>query len=200
MDTEPQPLLIATFNQGKIQELDSLLEGLNFRVMGFSDLTEIPEMVEETGATYAENALLKAERYHQFSGLMTLSDDSGLEVDALGGRPGIYSARYGGEGLSSDEQISLLLSEMADVPDDLRTARFVCSIALVGNNLKQIFEASCNGLISRQRAGNGGFGYDPIFFHPATGRTFAELTREEKAILSHRGQALRMARNFLSGR
>ncbi len=175
-----------------------MLEGLDCQVIGFSDLHDAPSTVEETGETFADNAMLKAEQYHKLTGLTTLADDSGLEVDALDGKPGVYSARYGGEGLSSADQIELLLDEMKDVPTERRTARFVCSIALFGENLKQIFEERCEGSIAHAPRGNGGFGYDPIFLDAETGRTFGELTREEKAVRSHRGKALRLAREFIS--
>jgi XTP/dITP diphosphohydrolase len=194
-------LLIATSNPGKVAEIASLLNGLNGRIIGFSDLTQTPPIVEETGSTFAENALLKAEYYHRLTGLLTLADDSGLEVDALGGRPGVYSARYGSEGMTSAEQIELLLDEMKDVPDVRRTARFVCCVAIVGRvagkEMKELFDAQCDGLIARQPRGSGGFGYDPIFLDEETGRSFAELTPGEKAVRSHRGKALQQAREFL---
>lgn len=191
-------LLIATSNPGKVAELAAMLEDLNCRVIGFADLPETPAIVEETGLTFAENALLKAEHYHRLTGLPALADDSGLEVDALDGRPGVYSARYGGDQLSSAEQIHLLLGEMKDVPDHQRTARFVCNIALVGDGLNQMFEGRCEGLIAHEPRGDHGFGYDPIFIDAELGRTFAELTREEKAPRSHRGIALFQARQFLA--
>lgn len=194
-------LLIATSNPGKVTEIASLLEGLNYHIIGFADLAEAPPIVEETGSTFAENALLKAEYYHRLTGLLTLADDSGLEVDALDGRPGVYSARYGTEGMTSAEQINLLLGEMKDVPDGRRTARFVCGVAIVGNlaseEIEQFFEDQCEGLIAYQPCGSGGFGYDPIFIDRETGRTFAELLPEEKAARSHRGKALQQARKFL---
>lgn len=195
-------LLIATSNPGKVSEITSLTEGLGFRVLGLADFPEINPAIEETGVTFAANALLKADHFHSLTGWLTLADDSGLEVDALGGRPGVYSARYGGEGKTSAEQINLLLDELKDVPEEGRSARFVCCIALVGNltghQIRQVFEADCLGMISRSPRGNGGFGYDPVFLDVELGRTFAELTREEKALRSHRGQALRQARAFLA--
>jgi XTP/dITP diphosphohydrolase len=220
LESQIPSLLIATSNTGKVAEIASLLEGLDCRVIGFGDLPEVPPTVEETGVTFAENALLKAEHYHALTGLLTLADDSGLEVDALGGRPGVYSARYGGEGLTSTQQIELLLNELKDVPDARRTARFVCSIAVIGNTaeaeigggkiaggrisqervkeaIRQTFEGRCEGLIARGPRGNGGFGYDPIFIDLEMGCTFAELTREEKAMRSHRGKALKQTREFL---
>lgn len=194
-------LLIATTNPGKVAEINDLLAGLNCRVIGLADLPQALPIVEETGTTFTENALLKAEHYHQRTGLLTLADDSGLVVDALDGRPGVYSARYGGAGLSSTEQINLLLAELKDVPAEKRTARFVCCIALVGElageQLRQTFERSCEGLIANAPRGAQGFGYDPIFIDAELGRTFAELSREEKAARSHRGQALRATNAFL---
>ncbi|MGH9803139.1 MAG: RdgB/HAM1 family non-canonical purine NTP pyrophosphatase [Blastocatellia bacterium] len=190
-------LLIATSNAGKVAELAFMLEGLDCRVIGLEDLPEVPPSIEETGETFADNALLKAEHYHRLTGLTALADDSGLVVDALGGRPGVYSARYGGEDLSSAEQIELLLNEMKAVPDEQRTARFECCIALVGDGLKQFFEGRCEGLIARAPTGDKGFGYDPIFVDAELGRSFAEFTREEKATRSHRGKALSQAREFL---
>lgn len=191
-------LLIATSNAGKVAELAAMLAELECRVIGFADLPEIPPSIEETGQTFAENALLKAEHYHRLTGLTALADDSGLEVDALGGRPGVYSARYGSEGLSSADQIELLLKEMKGIPDRQRSARFVCSIALIGNELKRIFEGQCEGFIAHLPSGDNGFGYDPIFVDQELGRSFAELTREEKAARSHRGKALSQAREFLA--
>lgn len=190
-------LLIATSNAGKVTELAALLAELDCRVIGFADLPEAPPSIEETGETFADNAWLKAEHYHRLTGLPALADDSGLEVDALDGRPGVYSARYGGDGLSSAEQIELLLKEMEGIPGDLRQARFVCSIALAGDGLKQMFEGQCEGFIARAPKGENGFGYDPIFIDAELGRTFAELTRDEKATRSHRGKALLQARQFL---
>ncbi|HMV86760.1 MAG TPA: XTP/dITP diphosphatase [Blastocatellia bacterium] len=192
-------LLIATSNPGKVKELAALLAGLNCRLIGLADLPETPPVVEETGMTFAENAVIKANYYHSLTGLPTLADDSGLEVDALGGRPGVYSARYGGEGLTSAEQIELLLDEMKDIPDQQRTARFVCAIVLTGLlKISQLFEGQCEGRIARQPVGDGGFGYDPIFIDEQSGRTFAELSPEEKSARSHRGQALQKVREFLA--
>lgn len=191
-------LLIATSNPGKIVELKNMLRDLDCLVVGFADLLQTPPSIEETGQTFAENAMLKAEHYHKLTGLTALADDSGLEVDALGGRPGVYSARYGGEGMSSAEQMDMLLNEMKEIPGERRTARFICSIALVGNNLKRIFEATCEGSIAMSPTGSKGFGYDPIFIDAELGRSFAELTREQKAARSHRGKALSQAREFLA--
>jgi XTP/dITP diphosphohydrolase len=197
----PDCLLIATSNKGKVTELAALLEGLNCRVIGLEDLPQVPPPVEETGTTFVANALIKADYYHAITGMLTLADDSGLEVDALDGRPGVYSARYGAEGLSSAGQVALLLDEMKDAPEEKRTARFVCAIALVGapdgRAIRQTFEGRCEGRIAFNPRGAGGFGYDPIFIDQELGRTFAELTPEEKASRSHRGKALRATIKYL---
>jgi XTP/dITP diphosphohydrolase len=215
-------LLIATSNKGKVTEIASLLEGLDCRAIGLEDLPQVPPPVEETGTTFVENAIIKADYYHAASGLLTLADDSGLEVDALDGRPGVYSARYGGEGLSSDQQIALLLEEMKNAPEEKRTARFVCVVALVGAagatsgkrnlvwhldgalvdssvrpRIRQTFEGRCEGRIALAPRGAGGFGYDPIFIDAELGRTFAELSPEEKSSRSHRGKALRAAIRYI---
>ncbi|MFN0084483.1 MAG: RdgB/HAM1 family non-canonical purine NTP pyrophosphatase [Blastocatellia bacterium] len=193
----PKTLLIATTNPGKVAEISALLRGMNYRVIGLADLSEIPPAVEETGATFGENAILKADYYHARTGYLTLADDSGLEVDALGGRPGVHSARYGGEDKSSAEQVGLLLDELRDTPAEKRTARFVCCIALKSGTLRKTFERRCEGRIALEPRGQGGFGYDPVFIDPERGLTFAELTRQEKAARSHRGKALKAAREFL---
>ena len=216
-------LLIATSNKGKVAEIASLLEGLDCRAIGLEDLPQVPPPVEETGTTFVENALIKADYYQRVSGLLTLADDSGLEVDALDGRPGVYSARYGGEGLSGAQQIALLLEEMKDTPEEKRTARFVCVAALVGAagessgkresvwhphgavvespvmpQIRQTFEGRCEGKIAIAPRGAGGFGYDPIFIDAELGRTFAELSPGEKSSRSHRGKALRAAIEYLA--
>jgi len=190
-------LLIATSNPGKITEITALLRGLPCQVIGLSELPRSLPTVAETGASFTENALIKAAHYQALTGLTALADDSGLEVEALGGAPGVYSARYAGEGASDAARIARLLNEMKDLPDDQRTARFVCSLALVGSRVRRIFEGRCAGVIAGEPRGSGGFGYDPIFVDVELDRTFAELTREEKARRSHRGRALMAAREFL---
>ena len=190
-------LLIATTNAGKVAELRALLGDLPCEVAGLSDLAQPAPPVDETGATFAENALLKADHYFAHAGWTTLADDSGLEVEALGGAPGVYSARYAGEGASDAERTAKLLGELEGVPDSRRAARFVCAVALVGPQFRRTFEGSCGGVIARAPRGGGGFGYDPVFVDAELGRTFAELTREEKAARSHRGRALAAARAFL---
>lgn len=185
-------LLVATRNRGKVAELAELLGDLAVSWLSLDDVA-VRETVAETGETFRENALLKARGYAQMTGLLTLADDSGLEVDALHGRPGVHTARYGGEGLSDAERYRLLLQEMADVPDEERAARFRCVMALVGadGRLHHVSEGVCPGRIAQDPAGEGGFGYDPVFYLPERGRTMAQLAAEEKNAISHRGRALR---------
>jgi len=199
-EIRPQ-LLIATSNAGKVREFRALLPELPFTVIGLDDLPRVPPPVAETGQTFSENAVLKAEYYHAKTGLLALADDSGLEVDALGGAPGIYSARFAGEAASDADRIQKLLQALRDTPDAARTARFVCSLALTGEissrRIREVFNGYAAGRITREPRGDGGFGYDPIFEEIDSGRTFAELSREEKSTHSHRGRALALARGFL---
>jgi XTP/dITP diphosphohydrolase len=194
-------LLIATQNTGKIAELHRLLSDLPFEIVGLEALPHSLPAPEETGETFAENALLKAEYYFTLTGLLSLADDSGLEVDALGGAPGVYSARYAGVNATDARRIARLLAELKDTPEAQRTARFKCSIALAGEidgrAVREVFEGSCEGLIAREPRGHQGFGYDPIFYDPELRRTFAELSPAEKAARSHRGRALEATRQFL---
>jgi len=194
-------LLIATTNEGKKVEIARSLEGLNYNVISIHSLPQKPPVVEETGTTFAENALIKAAQYHIQTGLLTLADDSGLMVDALGGNPGLYSARFGGLGVNSAQQIALLLEQLKDVPPSHRRARFVCAIAISGSlggrQVCEVFEGFCEGMIAREPRGQSGFGYDPIFIDAELGLTFAEISSDEKADRSHRGKALRLARKFL---
>lgn len=183
-------LLIATHNQGKVQEYRYLLRDLPFELVSLDDLG-IAEDVEETGSTFLENAWLKAHTYSGIGGILTLSDDSGLEVDALGGQPGIHSARYGGESCRSDEdRIALLLSNLIDVPWARRTARFRCCIAICQpQGAESSVEGSVAGMIQYEPKGSGGFGYDPVFYLPSFDRTMSELSMEDKNRISHRGDA-----------
>lgn len=190
-------LLIATTNTGKVAEIAELLSDLNYEVLGLTDLPQALPDVEETGTTFEANALLKAEYYHAQTGLLALADDSGLEVDALDGQLGVYSARYAGVGASDVAKVSKLLAEMQSVPAAERTARFVCVIALIGPGIRETFTGTCAGLIADAPRGTNGFGYDPVFIEPSSGRTFAELTRAEKASISHRGRALQQMKNWL---
>lgn len=191
---------MATTNRGKIAELRGLLHADGWEVIGLGDLASPPPPVEETGTTFVENALLKADYYSRATGELTLTDDSGLEVMALEGRPGVYSARYGGEGLSDRERNARLLAELTGVPEDDRDARFVCVLAFVGETIRETFTGFCKGKIALTSRGEGGFGYDPIFLDPRSGRSFAELSPEEKLARSHRGRALGLLRAHLRSR
>lgn len=196
-----QKLLIATTNAGKVCEISLLLGTLPYEVIGLKDLLATPPPVEETGTTFAANAILKSEYYFAHTGVFSLADDSGLEVDALDGAPGIYSARFAGEDATDADRVVKLLEELRDVPEGRRTARFVCAIALTGIIKGEVetfvFEGFADGLITREARGTSGFGYDPIFYDKEIGLTFAELTREEKSARSHRGKALAAAKTFL---
>jgi len=188
-----QKLLIATRNRGKWAEIRELLADLPLELVGLDDFPQLPE-VAESGTTFEENALLKARFFHERTGLLTVAEDSGLEVEALGGAPGLLSARYG---RSDAERIARLLAELRDVPAKRRTARFVCVAALVGPGLERTFAGEVRGKIRLEPSGSNGFGFDPVFEYPPLGKTFAELTRVEKSAVSHRGRAFRQLRDFL---
>ena len=193
-------LLLATNNRGKAREYRALLEGLPLHLTTPAG-EGITIEVEETGRSFEENAIAKATEYARISGLTTLADDSGLEVEALGGEPGVLSARYAGEGASDGERIDYLLSKLREVPDEERAARFVCVIAVATPEGKvEVCRGECPGVIARGPRGEGGFGYDPVFYLPALKRTMAELSFEEKNRISHRGRAAREARAVLERR
>jgi XTP/dITP diphosphohydrolase len=185
-------LLVATQNKGKVAELSALMRDLGVTWLSLADLAVSYE-VAEVGATLTENARLKAAGYATATGLLTLADDSGLEVDALDGRPGVHTARYGGDDLTPAARYQLLLREMRHVPWTLRTARFHCVIALATPDGTLLGEGKgvCEGVIALEPAGHGGFGYDPVFYLPERGLTMAQLTPEEKKQISHRGRAIR---------
>ena len=186
-------LLVATTNPGKFAEVQAFLKELPVRIISLESLTDPPEVVED-GQTFEENALKKARTLAQFSGLSTLADDSGLEVDALNGAPGIYSARYAGADGDDERNNQKLLGELENVPESRRTARFVCALALYIPGASGVNEwtarESCEGRIALGPSGSQGFGYDPLFFYAPFGQTFGEIAREKKATVSHRGKAL----------
>ena len=192
---KPTRLLIATGNSGKMQEYLELLSGLPFELVSLRDLG-ITHEVNETGETFEENARLKASEYAVLSGILTLADDSGLEVDALSGDPGVKSARYGGDACASDQdRINLLLKNMENIPWEERTARFRCVIAVAdskGIGITQA-EGSIAGMIQYRPKGDAGFGYDAIFYSSFYDKTLAEMSMEEKNQLSHRGNAVKIA-------
>ena len=188
-----QKVVLATGNAGKVRELASLLEDFGLDIVAQTELGV--ESAEETGLTFIENAILKARQAAQITGLPAIADDSGLAVDALGGAPGIYSARYAGVDASDQQNLEKLLDALQDVPDDQRQAQFHCVLVYLRHAedpTPLVCHGSWPGVIAREAAGHGGFGYDPIFFVPSEGKTAAELSREEKSAISHRGQALKL--------
>ena len=193
-------LLVATTNHGKFAEVQAFLKSLPLRIVSLRDLANPPAVIED-GATFEANALKKARTLARFCGLPTLADDSGIEVYALGGRPGIFSARYCGAEGNDDANNQKLLRDLAAVPDENRTGRFVCALALCapdGDGLKEwTVRDSCEGRIAFAPAGSNGFGYDPLFFYPPFGKTFGEIDRETKATVSHRGKALKKLAEML---
>jgi XTP/dITP diphosphohydrolase len=193
-------LLVATTNLGKFAEVRAFLKKLPLRIVSLKSLVDPPEVVED-GRTFEANALKKARALAQFSGLATLADDSGLEVDALQGAPGIYSARYAGDDADDDRNNQKLLHEMENIPEEKRTARFVCALALCIPGARDMTEwtvrKSCEGRIAFGLSGSHGFGYDPLFFYPPFGKTFGEIEREIKASVSHRGKALKKLAEIL---
>ena len=182
-------LVIATRNPDKLSEIREILADTGIDIVSVSDFEGVPE-VEETGATLEENALLKARAVHRATGLPALADDTGLEVDALGGRPGVYSSRYAGENATYADNVRKLLQELEGVPAEQRTARFRCVAAFVTDHHEETSEGICEGVIIQEPRGEKGFGYDPVFYLPEFGKTYAEMTPEEKNRVSHRAKAL----------
>jgi XTP/dITP diphosphohydrolase len=188
-------LVLATRNQGKTNEIRKFLEGFPIEIRDLNDFGPIPEAVED-GATFEENAYKKAHFTAKILGLPSLADDSGLEVDALGGAPGVYSARYAGPQATDEENNAKLLANLIGVSN--RTARFRCSLSLaVPSGPALTYEAACEGVIVEQARGSNGFGYDPLFYCPEKGKTFGEMSLDEKSRVSHRGRAfLELKREF----
>jgi XTP/dITP diphosphohydrolase len=191
-------LLLASQNPGKLNEMRLLVKSLPFRVVGPRDIG-ILEGPDETGTTFLENATIKALAYARLSGRLTVADDSGLSVDALGGAPGLYSSRFGGEGASDRERNLLLLEKLRGRPSAERGARFTSAV-VVARGGETLFQAqeSVLGFIAEEARGGNGFGYDPLFFYPPFGKTFGEVEREEKDRVSHRGKAFARLREFLA--
>jgi XTP/dITP diphosphohydrolase len=202
-------LLIATYNQGKIREVQEALKTLPLKFRYLSEFAHVSP-VSELGQTYDENAVRKAIGYAKQTGVCALADDSGLEVDALDGKPGVFSARFGGENASDADRIKGLLYELSEHTNPDRTARFVCCMALAGWDSTEarsrggdprvltVIEAKCEGLIGLTPHGENGFGFDPIFLPTGYQQTFAELPNEIKASISHRAQALAKIRMFIN--
>ena len=190
--------VIATHNSHKAREMSEILGPalLNFE---FLSLASFPDSIEpeETGATYAENAIIKAMSAFNATGLMSLADDAGLEIDALDGAPGLWSKRFGGEDLPFPEKMSQILGLMENVPWEQRRARFRCCVAVVSNLETKVFEATCEGSIGLEGKGAGGFGYDPIFYPDDANSSMAELSATQKHAISHRGKVLAMVQDYL---
>ena len=182
------PLVIASGNPGKITEIQELLAGFPIEIKSLNDFGPIPQ-VQEDGETFDENAFIKASFTAKILGIPALADDSGLVVEALGGAPGVLSARYAGENATDEQRVAKLLKEMKG--QTLRNAAFECVLSIaVPSGPALTYEARCEGLIAQQPAGQNGFGYDPIFFYPPLNKTFGQMTIAEKSQVSHRGKAL----------
>jgi XTP/dITP diphosphohydrolase len=183
--------MVATTNRGKLVEIQRILSGLDLDLIPLTDFPQAPEVIED-GLTFRDNAIKKARTIAAWSGKLTLAEDSGLEVAALGGRPGVYTARFGGPGLSARERCLYLLDRMKGVPESERQAAFRCIAVLMDPaGHMAVREGQCSGMIGHVLQGEGGFGYDPIFLLPEKGCSFAELSPAEKDLISHRAQAVR---------
>ncbi len=190
MGVNMKRIIFATTNEGKMKEIRLILKDLNYEVVSLKEAGLNPEIIED-GNTFEENAMIKAKKVMELTGEMALADDSGLEIDYLNKEPGIYSARFLGESTSYEIKNQYFLDQLKDVKEDERTARFVCAIALAYPDGRCITkQATIEGRIAHQIAGNNGFGYDPIFFVPEYGCTAAELTMDQKNKISHRAKAL----------
>ena len=189
-------IVLATHNHDKEIELKHSLRGLGVEICSLSEYPDIDE-IDETGATLLENSLLKANTVHDLTGLPVIADDTGLEVDALDGAPGVYSARFSGVNATYEDNVKKLLSVMEDIPDDMRSARFRTVISFVDETQELWTEGFIEGRITENARGNMGFGYDPVFYVPRLKKTFAELSTAEKNKISHRGLALQKLRKIL---
>ncbi len=187
--TEKVRILLATTNHGKLAEVQQILGEYQIEVIGLG-VSESTEEIE-VGATFAENALLKARHYYQLAGIPTVADDSGLEVDALGEAPGVHSARYAGPQASDADRIQRLLEEMRDIPDRQRRAKFTCAAVVVSASGEKVFIDHVAGVIMNEPRGKNGFGFDPVFFYEPLAKTFGEISSSEKSAISHRGRAFR---------
>ena len=194
----PKSLLLGTRNPGKVKEITEILGDSGWSFRSLQEFANV-ESAEENGNTYSENAIAKARFYASATGLLALADDSGLEVEALGGAPGVFSARYAGENATDADRRDLLLSELAKAGSENRTARFVAAVAIASadGELLNVCEGICEGTITFAPRGNGGFGYDPLFIPNGYDQTFAELPEEVKNRISHRALALLKTKLFL---
>lgn len=189
-------LLVATSNSGKTREIRKILAGIPFEIVNLKDVGKLTE-ARETGKSFAANARIKARTYYRQTGLLTLAEDSGLQVDYLGGRPGVLSARFAGETASDADNVRRLLASMRGVPQEKRHARFVCVVAITDGKKMWMATGKCEGRIASRPSGRSGFGYDPVFIPDGYNKTFANLGADEKNKISHRGRALRKARRIL---
>jgi XTP/dITP diphosphohydrolase len=184
-------IVIATENKGKIKEFQEMFASKGIEVQSLLDLS-FPGEIEETGSTFEENAIIKAQALADYYKQTVIADDSGLEIDALGGEPGIYSARYAGASKNDQANIEKVLHKLEGVPDEKRSARFVCAIAVVTPNEEPVtFRGTCEGVIAQEQSGTNGFGYDPIFYLPEYQKTMAQLASDEKNKISHRAHAIK---------
>jgi XTP/dITP diphosphohydrolase len=192
-----QDLVVATRNKKKLIELNELLSDLDFNIMSLDDFPDTPEVLEDMD-TFEGNAIKKASEIYQATNRLTLADDSGLEIDFLNGKPGIYSARFAGENATDADRNKKILTLMEGVPQDQRKARFRCAVAIAKGELTKVVTGVCEGEIALTPKGDHGFGYDPIFIVPSDNKTFAELGSEIKNQISHRAWALRKAKDILT--
>ena len=183
-------LFLATRNQDKIREMISLLSGLKLEIITYKEIHSYPQ-IKETGDTTQENALHKARVSYERTGYLSLADDTALEIEALNGAPGVKASRFAGPKASYEENRKKVLDFLNGIPKERRKARFICSIALVGDEVEEVVDGEIDGLITSEEIGRGGFGYDPIFLVPSYGKTFSQMDAELKNSISHRGRALR---------
>ena len=193
-------IVFASGNEGKVKEIKEMLEGMEIELVSLKDYNNVPEIIED-GKNFLENALKKAKIISAFTGETVLADDSGLQVEVLGGEPGIYSARYAGGKATDDDNINLLLTKLKNIPQEKRTAFFCCALVLYrSDGSYDSFESKWEGRIIDERRGDNGFGYDPVFFDPELKKTAAELPPEIKNKVSHRGQAVAQLKKALGVR
>lgn len=192
-------LVLATQNPDKLKEIQEIMQDSPVRLVSLLDYPDVKEVVED-GDTLLDNAIIKARAAYALTGLPSIADDTGLEVDALNGAPGVYSSRYSGEHATYAENVAKLLDQMQGLPESSRrTARFRCVVALVDGKNTHWVDGVCEGTILNERKGDSGFGYDPVFYVPELGKTFAEATADEKHAVSHRGRAFRKMKEKLIG-
>ncbi|MBL7132434.1 MAG: RdgB/HAM1 family non-canonical purine NTP pyrophosphatase [Candidatus Omnitrophica bacterium] len=190
-------LVIATRNKKKLKEIKYMLRGLNLKITSLADYDNLPKIIED-GLTFQQNAIKKSATIAQYLKKLTLGEDSGLEVPALGNRPGVYSSRYSGKNATDKKNNRKILKELEKVPLKKRNAKYICSVAISDRHkLLGVFEGRCRGLITRRERGKAGFGYDPVFLIPKYNKTFGELGEEIKHRMSHRYKAFRKVRNFI---